>query len=174
MEEEKLDDKEPKLREPLPDIPDYPDAPLPAWKHYGITKYASDRVVKELEGQHYEGYMVGLDLKYSLDKEHSYSMGFGKVDIPDTTQEEEKEEPELPVSDEFLVDLYQTANALIAKNVPGGLKDFDSELTVALTGSLKVVKLACTVPDRCNRGHINRRCCRKVNSGPWRCLHDRC
>ena len=33
----------------LPDIPDYPEAPLTAWKHYGITNFASRKIVEELE-----------------------------------------------------------------------------------------------------------------------------
>lgn len=168
-----MDDKDDEVEvEPLelPDIPDYPEAPLPAWKHYGITNFASQKIVEELENVQYSGYMVGLEVGYSLEEEKkTYAMSFGKVRPSEEELEQQGEEPDLPISDEFLVRLYQTIHDYMKAN---GSENLSPELTIVITGSLKAVTVMCRTPQVCDRRHGGKRWCKKVNSGPWTCLHS--
>lgn len=154
----------------VPDIPDYPDAPLPAWKHYGITNFASQKIVEELEDVQYQGYMIGLKVGYSLEAEKkTYAMSFGKVPPAEEEPEDQDEDTDLPVSDEFLLSLYQTVHDYMRAN---GSEVLSTELTIVFTGSVKTVIVKCIAPQVCDRGHRGKRWCKKVNTGPWTCLHS--
>jgi hypothetical protein len=170
---------EPKQDEDLPDIPDYPEAPLPAWKHYGITNYASNTIVEELESVQYKGYMIGLEVAYAGDDKKTYAMRFGKVDVrdevdlPDEGSNEKRQGPELPLSDEFLDKLSDTIDKLIAANVPDDPGNLSPELTIVITGSTVSIRTLCTKPDICAMSHTGKRRCKSVNYGPWECLHGK-
>lgn len=161
----------------LPDVPDYPEAPLPAWKHYGITNYASNRIVEELESVQYRGYMIGLEVAYVADDKQTYAMRFGKVDVRDEVDfrdedsKEQMRESEIPLSDEFLDKLSDMLNRLIAANAPEHPGNLSPELTISITGSVTSVRTRCRIPQQCNKGHTNKRWCKSVNYGPWVCLH---
>lgn len=169
-----MESKEPKSDQSLPDFPEYPEAPLSAWKHSGITKYVGDKVIQELERVQYQGDMVGLNVGYVLEDESTYSMSFGRTEIPETTSKDENPEKELPLSDEFLIDLYKTINELIAANVPGYLGKLSSVLTIVMTGSYTSISIICRTPQSCTLRHTGTRWCKSVNRGTWVCLHTRC
>jgi hypothetical protein len=171
-----MNEEERKPSRELPPIPDYPDAPLPAWKHYGIINYADQRIKDELANMRYEGYMVGLEVAYMLEDEKSYAMSFGKISKPDEATQKEETEVEIPLSDEFLVDLYQMLTELIPANCPNYSGQMSTELTIVVTGSEYVIKVTCTVPQQCALNHKDKRWCKKINNGPWTCLagHPRC
>lgn len=169
-----MKDQEQSSEQPLPDFPEYPEAPLSAWKHYGITNYVGERVIQELERVKYHGDMVGLEVGYVLEDEKAYSMSFGRTKIPDTPSTDEKSEPELPLSDEFLVELFKTINELVAANAPGYLGKLSSTLTIVMTGSYTSVRVICRTPQRCTQRHTGKRWCKSINGGTWVCLHTRC
>ncbi len=168
--------KEKKTVRELPPIPDYPDAPLPAWKHYGITNYTGQRVKDEFDRIQYEGYMIGLEVAYTPDDEKNYVISFGKIDIPDDASQEKESEVKIPLSDEFLEDLYQVVTELIPAHCPSYSGKIDTELTIVMTGSVKKVKMGCHVPEQCSLNHTDKRRCKKVNDGPWTCTasHKKC
>lgn len=163
--------KEEKKRErELPSIPDYPDAPLPAWKHYGITNYADQRIQAEFDRLQYDGYMVGLEIAYTPDDEKRYAISFGKLEVPDDPPREKESKVDIPLPDEFLENLYQTVAELIPANCPNYSGEFNAQLTIVMTGSLKKVSYMCRIPEQCSRNHTDKRICRKENNGPWVCL----
>jgi hypothetical protein len=167
-DEEKRPDKD------LPPIPDYPEAPLPAWKHYGITNFADQKVQEELDRLQYPGHMVGLEVAYELEDEKTYAMAFGKIDIPEDELQESARE--IPLTDEFLANLYKVVDDLIPHHSPGHSENMNTEITIVMSGSLKKVKVKCRKPEQCSQGHTDKRWCKKVGKEPWTCLdgHQKC
>ncbi len=166
----------------LPPIPDYPNAPLPAWRHYGITSYADQKIVAELTRVVYPGYMIGMEMAYALETEEVYQMRFGDVTMPENalpesgSGEPDQKRPstldeELPLTDEFLSALYDDVRQLILDYTPEYSGVLTPELTIAITGSKRVIKFKCIVPDECNQGHTDKRKCKSINGGPWICTH---
>ncbi len=169
--------------EGLPPIPDYPDAPLPAWKHYGVTNYADQKILEELKHVEYPGFMVGLKIAYTIETEQIYCMQFGDTTIPQDALEKSRSEEinqadsseldeELPFTDEFLSSLFDDIGQLITNNTPGYSGEINPKLTIAITGSRKVIDIMDRYPPYdCNKGHTDRRTCKSVNDGPWKCTH---
>jgi len=162
--------KEQKSGRELPPIPDYPDAPLPAWKHYGITNYADQRIKEEFDRIKYEGYMVGLEVAYTLENENDYAMSFGKINIPEDVSQSKEADVDIPLSDDFLEDLLQMLTELIPANSPGYSGEMNPALTIVMTGSLIKATFKCRIPEQCSRGHTDKRWCKKVNDGLWTCM----
>jgi len=166
--------------EQLPTIPDHPEAPLPAWKHYGITNYGDQKIQEELSRIQYSGFMVGLEMAYKPQNEKTYAMAFGRIDIPTEESQQldpaQESEEKFPLSDDFLESLYEDVDKLITANTPGYSGKISPELTISITGSRTVVKIACRRPQVCSQGHSDTRWCQSVNNGPWTCLssHRRC
>lgn len=176
------------LDQELPPIPDYPDAPLPAWKHYGITSYADRKILEELTRVEYPGYMIGMEMAYTVESEEVYCMQFGDTAITEAMlQKSQSQEPdpkleqeasqdldeELPLSDDFLSDLYDDVRELIKTNTPDYSGEVTPELTIAITGSKKVIKFKCRVPEVCKNHHTDKRKCKSINGGPWKCTHKK-
>lgn len=160
----------------LPLIPDYPNTPLPAWKHYGITNYAGQMLVDKLDSIQYPGYMIGLELTCLLEDESSYSMKFGMVEIPAEESKEQDEPNELPIDDDFLLQLYQDVKTLMVENAPDYQGTLEPMLTYVMTGSKIKVQIMCRRPEVCTLNHTDKRVCKKVGTGPWTCLdkHFKC
>lgn len=154
------------------DVPEYPEGPLPAMKHYGITYFTCQKIVEELDTLQYPGYMVGLKVGYAMEDGSEYEMKFGIVDLSDEDLEQQEKEPDLPVSDEFLIRLYQTVQDYMKANVPDGGEKLNPEIAITMSGSLIMVRMMCRPPEFCDRGHTGSRWCKKVNLGSWTCLHS--
>lgn len=169
-------DNKDKPRRDLPEIPDYPDAPLPAWKHYGITNYAGQRILDEIDHVQYTGYLIGMEIAYTVKEEKTYSMAFGKIDIPDEVLK--KFDGELPLTDEFLSNLFRTVGALVYENAPDYQDEMDTELIAVISGSAKKVKVKCrkVKNGECTEGHVGKKkICKSTDNGSsWTCLHDAC
>ncbi len=159
--------------EELPSIPDYPEAPLPAWKHYGIASYADQQIRAELDRIGYEGYLIGLEVSYTLENDKTYAMSFGKLEPAEGSEESDNG---TPLSDAFLSNLYQVVGQLIHSNAPEYLGEIDTELSIITTGSENKVKVRCRKPQVCDQGHKDKRWCKKVNQEKWTCMdgHPKC
>jgi len=157
----------------LPTIPDYPDSPLPAWQHYGITNYAGQKIQEELDRIGYSGYLIGLGVAYRPENGKTYSMQFGRVDDADELEEDQ------PLSDDFLLHLYQITSQFIAHNtsLDGTI---DTELRISIKGSQISIRVMCRIiqAGECTHqpGHDgSRMVCRSYNGGnTWHCLGSHC
>lgn len=155
----------------IPPIPDYPDAPLSAWQHYGITDYAGKKIQDQLDNNtDYKGYLIGLGVSY-MHNENIYEMVFGKSETIGESQ------TEFPLSDDFLSNLYGT----VAKFVNNDRIDI-SEVTLITTfsGSILGAKTVCrqVQAGECkhNQNHVGTmRHCKSTDNGvTWKCLGDGC
>jgi len=158
----------------LPQILDYPESPLPAWKHYGITNFAGQQIQAELKRTGYAGYLIGLGVSYTLAAKSKipYVMVFGKVDSG--------EDPAftLPLNDDFLVGLHETVEEFIGQNIQAPASEIDIELIITLSGSVTKVIIACRLvgPTECAQGDSGtKKKCKSLDNGTsWNCLHTPC
>jgi hypothetical protein len=110
-------------------------SPIPAWKHYDISKVAEEKVMAELEAHHPESLLVGLGIGYLFvpqDKDSPetetydrFCMAHGYwVDCDDVQAEkelmsdDEKKEQPSDLDDEFIEQLYKDVRRLILKSAP--------------------------------------------------------
>jgi hypothetical protein len=159
--------------EELPDIPDYPNSPLPAWKHYGILKVVEGKLHEELKQQKYTGHLVGLDLTYTVGPDTyamSYGYSFEQVHEGITATVD-------PLSDEFVETLYDFASDLISENInPAGTR-FNMQLSVSVNQQVNTKTVICQIATEANCG--KNECigkCRKFkkkNDGSWECTHKK-
>jgi hypothetical protein len=154
-----------------PSFPDYPAAPLPAWQHYGITRYAGQKIQEELDtNTEYQGYLIGLGVSYTYNGD-PYEMVFGKTE---TTGESDRD---FPLSDPFLSSLYETVAQFVSRNTADV-----SEITLITTfsGSILAAKTVCrqVQAGECThaQNHVGTmRHCRSTDNGAtWKCLGSGC
>jgi hypothetical protein len=163
-----------KAKKGLPEIPDYPDAPLPAWKHYGITRFADLAIQDELERIGYSGYLVGLAVQYTVeDPEKTYSMIFGKVDDSEESLKGKLEES--PLTDKFLLKLHEQVQALIYKNTPDYAGTMNLLLKTNVNGASTSSACHKVAQGECNkRSDVGKyRICTK-RGNKWSCTHKSC
>jgi hypothetical protein len=159
--------------EGLPEIPDHPNSPLSAWKHYGILKVLEDKFQTELKNIGYTGHLVGLGVTYTVDDD-PFTMDYG-YDV-------EKAEGVLankddPLTDEFVAEMYDLANELIGEHMSPYISSFDLELSASVNPQVATVFVKCQIATDANCGKAA--CigqCRKFisrNDGPWICTHKK-
>lgn len=154
-----------------PSFPDYPAAPLPAWQHYGITRYAGQKIQDELDSNtEYQGYLIGLGVSYRYNGD-PYEIVFGKTE---TIGESERV---FPLNDDFLSNLYGMVAKFVSKDRPDV-----SEITLITTfsGSILAAKTVCrqVQAGECshnpNHNGTNRHCRSTDNGTTWKCLGSGC
>jgi len=157
----------------LPDIPEYPDSPLSAWKHYGIMRVLEGKFHEELEKQEYDGHLVGLMVTYTVGGD-PYSMGFGYgVETKAALLAQDDD----PLSDEFVSEMYDFARSLIAQHINQYVSNFELELGASVNPKLSTLAVKCMIATNANCGKES--CvgkCRKFisrNNGPWVCTHTK-
>jgi hypothetical protein len=165
----------------LPEIPDFPESPLPGWKHYGITNFAGQTTQEELNRNQYPGYLIGLRFRYTVldgEAENAYEMSFGLVKPP---EEQKYAKLMSPLTDDFMIKLYDAVNALLHQNIPEELGEIQSEINATLSGSVNFITIKCRLVQvgECDLGNNSpdngaTRLCIKVQEDPWRCLHAGC
>jgi len=162
----------------LPQVPDYPDSPLSAWKHYGIMKLAQQKTHEYLRNVPYDGHLIGLRISYSAGTEPSlqdtYTMSYGyDVDeeqdlMPDTDE---------PFSDDFIIELYKYANQLIAENINPYITSFQTNLDASVNPRRRRIRIEpriCAAGECANNPSTcvgNLRLMVKRNKKPWVCQH---
>ena len=157
------------------EIYDPPDSPLPAWKHYRILKAVENRLHAQLEQQEYDGRLIGLEVSYKVAKVKApFSMGYGydtnnKGDLID-----EKDDP---LSDEFVMEIYDFASGLIAEHINPNGEDFSCELSASINPVFGKVRVRCAIANNlnCNRQSCQGNCrlfINRNNTG-WVCKHRR-
>lgn len=157
----------------LPEIPDYPNSPLSAWRHYGILKVLEERFQAELVNAGYTGHLVGLGLTYTVAGD-SYAMEYGYGVKANQGILGNKEDP---LSDDFVAEMYDLANELITKYMSPYVIDFDLQLSASVNPDVVTVDVKCQVATKVNCG--KEECkgqCRKFisrNKGPWVCTHKK-
>ena len=157
----------------LPEIPDYPNSPLSAWRHYGILKVLEEKFHPELVNVGYAGHLVGLGLTYTVAGD-AYPMEYGyRMDVNQGILENKKD----PLTDEFVAEMYDLANELITKYMSPYVIDFDLQLSASVNPDVVTVDVKCQVATKANCG--KEECkgqCRKFisrNKGPWVCTHKK-
>lgn len=170
----------------IDNLPEYPDAPLSAWKHYGILKIVEKRVHQMLQEAEYDGHLVGLRVGYIAYADggpQPYSMAFGYVvedsDIEQDDSPEDTDESS-PLTEENFDDLYNETFDLISANIPSEI-DFSVIVETAVNPKFKRGGKVCRIVEEgeCNKhgdaNHAGQRCyLRLKNSGKWRCIHKTC
>lgn len=157
----------------LPDIPNYPDAPLAAWLHYGITDFAGKKVQEELNRLSYPGYLIGIRVAYTVvnKEEPTYVISFGRVPPLDIMNSETDD----PLSDDFLIELHETVSALIHKYTPEVFEDLDVEVSANVSGSEHASTIKCRTDGyQCDKNHTGSRKCIQRQNGVWVCKHVTC
>ena len=159
--------------EHFPEIPDYPNSPLSAWKHYGILKVMERKFHEELERQNYPGHLVGLDVTYVVGRD-SYTMEYGYGVDQKAGLLPSKEDP---LSDEFVAEMYDLANNLISQHISPYISGFDLQLSASINQQVNTVAVQCQIATNANCGQAS--CigkCRKFinrNNTGWVCQHKK-
>lgn len=156
----------------LPEIVDHPNSPLSAWKHYGILKVLERKFHEELEKQQYPGHLVGLDVTYVVGKD-SYTMeyGYGVDGGPGVQPGKE------PLSNEFVSEMYDLANNLVAQHISPYISRFDLLLSASINQQVNTIAVQCQIATQANCGKPS--CigkCRKFinrNNTGWVCQHKK-
>lgn len=159
--------------EGLPKIPDHPNSPLPAWKHYGILKVLEEKFHAELERVEYVGHLVGLGVTYIVGGD-TYTMDYGYgIGIVQGIMEGKGD----PLTDEFVAEMYDLANGLIAEHMNPYIGSFELQLNASVNQQIASVAVKCQIATDANCG--KQACkgqCRKFikrNDGPWVCTHKK-
>ncbi|HLF74228.1 MAG TPA: hypothetical protein VI524_07780 [Anaerolineales bacterium] len=171
------------LLDSLPAIPDFPNSPVSGWKHFGILKRAEARIHAELIKQKYDGRLVGLRVTYGKlntanEQEDElidpYTMSYG-YDLHDMELLDQDDDP---LSDDFIIELYEEISDLVHKNAKIDIRDRVVSLEANLNPKTKnriVRPMICRVgqcdrpPDSCIgkwRIMISR-----DGGRTWRCRH---
>jgi hypothetical protein len=156
----------------LPEIPDFPDSPLAAWKHYGILKALERRFHQELEAQNYTGHLVGLDVTYLVGKE-SFTMEYG-YGVEQSNGPRDKGDP---LSDDFVAEMYDLASDLISEHIDPAVITFDLSLGAAINQPVNTVAVKCQIATdaNCGKDECEGKCRKFIsrNNGPWTCTHKK-
>jgi hypothetical protein len=179
----------------LPDVPNYPDAPLLAWKHYGILKLAETSIHQELEQGNNVGLLVGLRVSYFVERpgyyqndqgdEYTMSYGYGVTDEEWPVQAEpiEVNLGMLP-SEEFLFGLSNFVTDLIANNINPYVLPVTTRMDITFSVSgvpgpiMNTIMCRIVQVGECALGSDHegerRRMYRSSATGNWKCQHTRC
>jgi hypothetical protein len=157
----------------LPEIPDFPTSPLPAWKHYGILKVLEGRFRAELESVPYDGHLVGLGITYTVGGD-PYTMEYGYgADAPQNIINNQSD----PLSDDFVGDMYDLANDLIAEHISPYVLSFELQINASVNPQVASVAVKCQIANdaNCGKASCKGQCRRFIsrNNGPWICTHKR-
>ena len=157
----------------LPEIPDFPNSPLSAWKHYGILKALEREFHKELEAKNYSGHLVGLDVTYIVGGE-TFTMEYGYGVEQTAGLLPNKEDP---LSNDFVSEMYDLASELILAHIDPSVLTFELLLSASINQAVNTVAVKCQIATEANCGKDD--CtgkCRKFisrNNGPWTCTHKK-
>lgn len=160
-----------KQTDEFPEIPDHPNSPLSAWKHYGILRALEWKFHEELDSQGYDGHLVGLNLTYTVGPD-PYSMGFGYGVEENANLMTEEDDP---LTDDFVSRMYDFASDLIALHINPYVSDYSIQLSASLNPHISTVKVKCMIATNanCGRDSCNGNCRKFIsrNNGPWVCTH---
>jgi hypothetical protein len=167
-----MEDQKDHFQQQMSPPPDYQEAILPAWAFSNIVQHISQLIKGQLNYIEHPGQLIGLSLSYTLEDGQTYKLEFG------TVEDSESPEADMPLSDDFLIYLYQSINDLI-KEYSSYSGKISTELDLSITGSHFRVTVTCRQVgvSECSNSpnHVGTQMyCMRVNHGAWRCLHGRC
>jgi hypothetical protein len=159
--------------EGLPEIPDYPTSPLSAWKHFGILKALEEKFHAELVQLGYVGHLVGLGVTYTVNGDpFTMEYGYG-VENAEGILEDKAD----PLTDDFVGEMYDLANNLIAQNINPYTGSFELQLSASVNPQIATVVAICQVATaaNCGKAACIGQCRRFIsrNNGPWVCTHKK-
>lgn len=121
-------------------------SPVPAWSHYDITRNVDVKIQAKLEASKHREYLIGLKIAYNVrnggEEGSTYSMVFGKIDLPLAMKYPRVRNGKTQLTDKFLARLYQEVEVAIMDVMQGpGMPEVKMEVRTNF--------MYCSLPYRC-------------------------
>jgi hypothetical protein len=127
------------LKLTVPPVPE--NSPVPAWRHYAITRAADLEIQKVLTESGQKEFLLGLEVSYVILEEakDTYAMAFGNTSLEDPVK---RTKNETALTDEFLDNLYMEVEQYLRENM-ASLSDFQTRIVVRTNRVLRSVRIQC-------------------------------